>query len=359
VPYKVSEHYKSNPGTMCTYLGSIKPLSQLGIAGDLSSSSQTEDLIEINSRDFLASLQRLISLKYQEFNTQEKQNALSEKISPSLLHNSEELRNFNNASHLILADFLTNQEDKEDAHTRHPQVSSNIIKTLIQIFNHKDSGVRESVVHAFGQIGPPEAADALEILDKALYDTEGQVRALAAWALGKLGDITPPKTAKRLVDLLKDKFWKVRTSACISLGYMGENMGSQVFPILIKVLKEGTINKVVVCETLVRLGVQGEHILLDILKNAPNTDYGLKSAIIQSFELADVDRPTIDFVIEELFKNAADSMVQVRKACLLTLEKLRLKAHNNNITYLKSRNILPLFYYFLRDSDDELRAVNF
>lgn len=50
-------------------------------------------------------------------------------------------------------------------------------------------------------------------------------------------------------------------------------------------------------------------------------------------------------------------MVQVRKACLLTLEKLRLKAHNNNITYLKSRNILPLFYYFLRDSDDEIRAV--
>jgi len=291
---------------MCTYLGSLKPLSQLGIAGEFPSSSQTEDMIEINSRDFLASLQRLISLKYQEFSTKEKQSTLSEKVSPSLLHNSEELRNFNNASHLILADFLMGQEDKEDVPTKLPQVvSSNIIKTLIQVFNHKDSAVRESVVHAFGLIGPPEAADALEILDKALYDTDGQVRALAAWALGKLGDITPPKTAKRLVELLKDKFWKVRTSACISLGYMGDNIGSQVFPLLVKVLKEGTINKVVVCETLVRLGVQGEHILLDILKNAPNTDYGLKSAIIQSFELADVDRPTIDFVIEELFKNAA------------------------------------------------------
>ena len=61
----------------------------------------------------------------------------------------------------------------------------------------------------------------------------------------------------------------------------------------------------VVCETLVRLGTQGEQILLDILKNTPNTDYVLKSAIIQSFELADADRATIDFIIEELFKNAA------------------------------------------------------
>ena len=302
IPYKVSQHYQSNPGTMCTYSGSLKPLSQSGIAGELS--SETEEIIEINSRDFLASLQRLISLKYQEFTSKDKQN--TEKVSPNLFfQNSEELRNFNNANHLILADFLTNQGQKEEAPLQLPQVSTNIIKSLIQAFNDRDSTVREAVVHAFGLIGPPEAADALEILDKALYDTEGQVRALAAWALGKLGDITPPKTAKRLIDLLKDKFWKVRTSACIALGYMGESIGPSVFSLLVKILREGSINKTVVCETLVRLGVQGEHILLDILKNAPHTDYTLKSAIIQSFELADVDRPTIDFVIEELFKNAA------------------------------------------------------
>ena len=44
--------------------------------------------------------------------------------------------------------------------------------------------------------------------------------------------------------------------------------------------------------------------LLDILKQVPQSNYGLKAAIIQSLELADVDRPTIDFVIEELFRNA-------------------------------------------------------
>ena len=51
-------------------------------------------------------------------------------------------------------------------------------------------------------------------------------------------------------------------------------------------------------------------------------------------------------------------MLQVRKACLITLERLRSKAQDNNITYLKSKNILPLFYYFLQDSSQELRTVN-
>jgi len=52
-------------------------------------------------------------------------------------------------------------------------------------------------------------------------------------------------------------------------------------------------------------------------------------------------------------------MVQVRKACLATLERLRVKAQSNNITYLKSRNILPLFYYFLQDIDQDIRVVRF
>ena len=50
-------------------------------------------------------------------------------------------------------------------------------------------------------------------------------------------------------------------------------------------------------------------------------------------------------------------MIQVRKACLITLERLRMKSQANNITYLKSKNILPLFYYFLQDPAQEMRTV--
>lgn len=50
-------------------------------------------------------------------------------------------------------------------------------------------------------------------------------------------------------------------------------------------------------------------------------------------------------------------MLQVRRACLNTLQILREKAQDSNITYLKNKNILPLFYYFLQDSSAEIREV--
>lgn len=53
----------------------------------------------------------------------------------------------------------------------------------------------------------------------------------------------------------------------------------------------------------------------------------------------------------------SDQMIQVRKTCLITLEKLRARANANNITYMKSRNILPLFYYFMQDASNEIRDV--
>ena len=76
------------------------------------------------------------------------------------------------------------------------------------------------------------------------------------------------------------------------------------FPPLIKILKEGTINKLTVCETMVQLGIYGEQVLIDMLKKGSATDFKLRAAIIESFKLANVDKPTIDFVIEELFKNS-------------------------------------------------------
>ena len=81
---------------------------------------------------------------------------------------------------------------------------------------------------------------------------------MAAWCLGRLGDSNPIKVAKRLIFMLRDNFWKVRTAACVSLGSLGEQVTDIAFPALIKVLRDGSINKVTVCETLVRLGVFGE-----------------------------------------------------------------------------------------------------
>lgn len=53
----------------------------------------------------------------------------------------------------------------------------------------------------------------------------------------------------------------------------------------------------------------------------------------------------------------SDSNHNVRKACLISLDHLRMKAQNSQITYLKSKNILPLFYHFLQDPSGEIREV--
>lgn len=41
---------------------------------------------------------------------------------------------------------------------------------------------------------------------------------MACWAISKLCEEPSKATLHRLVELLKDNFWKVRVSACICLG---------------------------------------------------------------------------------------------------------------------------------------------
>lgn len=41
---------------------------------------------------------------------------------------------------------------------------------------------------------------------------------MACWALSKICESPSKKVIARLVELLKDSFWKVRISACICIG---------------------------------------------------------------------------------------------------------------------------------------------
>jgi len=81
---------------------------------------------------------------------------------------------------------------------------------------------------------------------------------MAGWCCGRLGDLIPEKIAKKLIELLKDPYWKVRTAACVAIGSIGPNLSEIALSPLTKILKDNTINKLTICETLVRLGVYGE-----------------------------------------------------------------------------------------------------
>lgn len=108
----------------------------------------------------------------------------------------------------------------------------------------------------------------------------------------------------KLLDLLKDNYYKVRNAACIAIGNMGSSMADIALPLLLKCLRDGSINKLTICEAMIKLGQAGEHLLIETLKNAHPSNFKLKSNIIESFSLANVDRPSIDFVIEEIFRSS-------------------------------------------------------
>lgn len=94
---------------------------------------------------------------------------------------------------------------------------------------------------------------AAEKIIKSLWDPESGVRAAACWTLSKLLNKEEPphqqtnanlkKCLPRLVELLKDSFWKVRTSSCIALGSIARDPTTALIEGLLRVLNDGSIKK--------------------------------------------------------------------------------------------------------------------
>ncbi|OMJ91342.1 hypothetical protein SteCoe_6137 [Stentor coeruleus] len=133
----------------------------------------------------------------------------------------------------------------------------------------------------------------------------GQIRNMAALAIGRLGTEVS-KAINDLLILLKDEFWKVRSAACISIASAGPSVANIAIPVLLKILKEGSINRATVAETIVRLGVQGEKIMIDILNKEPLSNIIFRTSIIKALGKANVNNNNIDYVIETLYKLSID-----------------------------------------------------
>lgn len=284
--FQVAEHYKQSPGTMCLYYGSLIPCA-------IEENKQENNYIAINSRDFIAALQRLLTIKYEKF-----QLVLREK---NLKNNNL----YNVKVNGIAKDLILTRLFDQNLHSSNTSkiISPEIIKGLISCLSDENPQIRDQAINSIGIIGLPEGLIAFDHLIKCLSDVEAQVRTTAAWSIGIIG-INQGNKCLKLLDLLKDSYWKVRTASCIAIGNIGTGISEQAFPILTKILKDGSINKLIICETIVKLGVGGEQILIDILRGTKNNSFKLKASILESFALANVEKPTIDFVIEEIFKHA-------------------------------------------------------
>jgi HEAT repeat protein len=306
----------SIPGSIVRYIGPCAPVPFVD--------ESEEAYLEVNSRDFLASLQRLVRQE-----------------------DEVDLKGiFPNQAPLPPGDAIFDEFSG---------ISTDAISALVFSLRDEFEGVRETSTYALGFIGLPEAADAVSALTRTLTDPAPQVRTMAAWALGRLGP-SAWSAAPALLTSLKDTYWKVRTAACIALSTTGQNIGKKAYPVLTKILKDGTINRITVAETIVKLGASGEALLIEILTKERLGNVKLRASIVKALSQANVSHNNIDFVVETLFKLSGDRMAAVRKECLLTLQTLSAKA-KSQVTYLKPRTILPLFYKFLRDLEPEVKEA--
>ena len=143
-------------------------------------------------------------------------------------------------------------------------ITLNVIKGLCSALKDEHEGVRETVAYSLGLIALPEAAESANYLIRVLKDPSAQVRNMSAWAIGRLGT-EALRAINDLILLLKDEFWKVRTAACISIASAGPSAANIAIPVLVKILKDGGINRATVADTIVRLGSQGEKIVIEVM----------------------------------------------------------------------------------------------
>ena len=78
--------------------------------------------------------------------------------------------------------------------------------------------IREIALLELGNIGKPEASAALDHVLRCLGDSDSTIRSAACWTLSRIVSNPSRKVESKLTELLRDSYWKVRTSACISLG---------------------------------------------------------------------------------------------------------------------------------------------
>ena len=80
---------------------------------------------------------------------------------------------------------------------------------------------------------------------------------MACWTISKICTNPSQKIIKKLVELLKDSFWKVRNEACLTLAVVVNEPDEFLIGGLIRALKDGSINRQTVCETIIQLGPVG------------------------------------------------------------------------------------------------------
>jgi HEAT repeat protein len=421
---------KTLPGSFCTYFGKISPfvtdkiqeekkeiISYLNDNTNLGFSLNEEkeeiilpydEYLEVNSRDFLASLQRLVSInynhqnpklvhkgnynnlddmdvnnstnetfsKYIEFFRLEKEenidmrdsyldnsikqiNKKSEgefsKIKMSINNLSLDNKKFNNNNY---NNYNNNQDLISDAiENSRNLISNEVIRGVCLCLKDYSSAVRETAANSLAHIALPESLGAVTSLIESLKDSDVVVKSKVLYAIGRIADgLDTNLILPHLIEALNTNFWKVKLACMKTLSEFGNRASKYALPILQKLLKESPINKQAIADTIVKLGFDGESILLKFLTSEDDSNFKMKSVIARAFSFTAVNSHNMDFIIETLFKTSNSDYSQIRISAVTAIRNLMEKSNENN-TYLKRKNVIPFFYNKLTDKDLGIQTV--
>ena len=98
---------------------------------------------------------------------------------------------------------------------------------------------------------------------------------------------------------MQDPYFKVRAHACTAISQLSsveaglspqdfEKLSEQVLPVLVKLLRDGQLNKQIVAETIVLMGARGEQTLVSILDIEPVANHKFRTCIVRALALSDV-----------------------------------------------------------------------
>ena len=361
----------------------------------------SEDWIEINQRDFLAALQRMIQIQYDHKKPQlifdennlfnfldhlKLKNDSKEEINDkneekeNLNQNEEDnendiniiekeknanvnniyfyIRKYNNILG-IKTDIQNENDELEGIDNEHEYISEEVIKALGKCLFDFSIKVRDAAATSLGVIGLPESSIAIDDLINNINDEDINVKSKIIWDIGRIAQAVDNSAINEVAMLIQNNMWKVKKATLYALSQFGNRCNKNIIPYLINLLKESAINKQLIAETIVKLGIEGENALLLMMNNEPDNNYKLKSAVIRAYSLADITSPNIDFILESIFKQSNNEFPIVRKSCIFTIHELAERAQEN-ITYLKKKSIIPFYYEKLKDKDINIQgyAIN-
>ena len=353
--------------------------------------------LEINTRDFLSALKRILNsnninhsnpllvfpgnkmclldeLDFTYFRDNMKVIDIFDLILP-VYDNYNNLNNNNSFQNLNNCSFSSASLTQIKQSSPYYNVSPSIIKSLFKHLSDKNEKVQTACAISLGQIALPETLPFIDnfisILKSQSTSNNPPFLIALIWMIGRCAEGTSSSLIyDPLICFLYHKMWKIKRATLYALSCFGDKISDKALPHLVKLLRETPISKNLIAEAIIKMGQKGEDTLLSIISQEnTDTNYKLISAIIRAFSFCDITTPNIDFILECLFRQSNSVSQPVRKNALYTINTLAHKANetnllkpsfnNNNkqaIVYLNYKNIIPFYYDKLKDKNNDIQS---